>query len=735
MDRRQFVKISTMAGGGLLLSFNASVARASTATSKAPTGDDNVEFGDLLSISPSGDVRYQMIKHEMGQGVATAMAMVIAEELHADWERVIVQIPDTDMKKFQNDRNGGHDTGGSCTMIYQYDLLRKAGATARQMLIQAAAQTWKVPVSECRAEHHHVVHDKTRKRVGYGKLALAAAQLSPPADAPLRKEADFEIIGKAKSAKLIPGIVTGRATYGLDAKVPGMLYAVVARSPVFKGRIKSMNDTSARAIPGVRKIFTNTPIAGLQRDTPFMPHDLREGVVVVADSFWAAQQARNKLDITWDDGINGTRSTADFEALAEKRAATKTDPSAFIGDANAAANVARVKRTLRASYVFPHQLHNCMEPLNCTARATAEQCEIWVGSQAPNLIVTELQRVFSYREDQIAVHNHISGGGFGRRYYPDMAIEAAFISREAGGAPVKMVWTREDDHQANLGHLFQHMEYQAALDGDNNLYAWYEKEIRTYTWGAKYADPQLPGMAYQIPNVRYDFENMIDEELVHSSAWRGVTGHGRFYSECFVDEIAAALDKDPFQFRLELLKDGRDVEVGDMYPVSGSRLLRVLKLAAEKSGWGKKKGAGHGMGMAVCPYGNSYVAAVAEVVVAEGKLNIVKMTISVDCGKVINPSGVEQQITGGIVWSLTALLYGGLPIRNGRAVHSNFHQNKLLRMRECPPIEVHLVDTDDDRPWGVGEISSPLGVPSVLNAIYAATGKRIRRVPIDLSSL
>ncbi|MEJ1241684.1 molybdopterin cofactor-binding domain-containing protein [Chryseolinea sp. T2] len=744
MNRRQFVQASVLTGGGLLLTFHQSAAQMLTAGRPSNGGDHTKQvndsaMGDLLSISADGRVRYQFIKHEMGQGVSTAMAMIIAEELCADWEKVSIDLPDTNMKKFQNDRNGGHDTGGSCTIIYQYDVLRKAGATARQMLIAAAAARWKVTPDACYAEGHQVINRNTRASLGFGALAGEASNFAPsPSESiGLKEERKFNLIGQSKSAKVIPDIVTGRATYGLDVKVAGMLIAVVERCPVFRGKIKSYDASEAMAVKGVRHIFTNQQVAGLQRETPFMPHDIREGVVVVADSFWAAQQARSKLRIVWDEGANGSKSSADFERLAALRAINKTSPTAFIGDADAGSNMAHVKRTIRASYVFPHQLHNCMEPLNCTAKVSNNKCEIWIGSQAPNLIVTELQRVFGFNDSDIIVHNHVSGGGFGRRYYPDMAIEAAFISRESGGAPVKMIWTREDDHLFNLAHLFQHMEYQASVDQQDQLYAWYEKEIRTYTWGAKYADPQLPFMAYEIPNIRYDFEQMIDDELVHSSAWRGVVGHGRFYSECFVDEVAAAMGKDPYTFRRELLRNKRDVQVGDIYPVSGSRTLRVLDLAVEKSGWLKMHsssdtGGTKGMGMAVCPYGNSYVAVVAEVTVKDQQLRIDRMTVAVDCGLVINPSGVANQISGGIVWSLTALLYGGLPIVDGRAVYRNFHQNKLLRMRECPPIDVHFVETNDTRPWGVGEISSPMGVPAVLNAIYAATGRRIRKVPIDM---
>jgi isoquinoline 1-oxidoreductase beta subunit len=329
------------------------------------------------------------------------------------------------------------------------------------------------------------------------------------------------------------------------------------------------------------------------------------------------------------------------------------------------------------------------------------------------------------------VHLLPSGGGFGRRYYPDFAVEAAFISRAAGNIPVKMLWTREDDQTVNLVHHFQHLEYQAALDAGNQLHAWYEKELRTYTWGARNADPALPLMAYDIPNLRYDFEDLIDHELMQSSAWRGVVMHGRCFSECFIDEIAAELKRDPLEFRLSMLKPGRDVYIDPALTISSDRMRRVLELATSRAGWGKKLEQGRGMGICLSPYSNTCVAAVAEVTVLEGKLTIERVTVAVDCGRLINPLGAANQIEGGIVWSLTGLLYGGVPIKNGRAVNSTFAQNKLLRMHECPQIDVHFAGVDAERPWGIGEISTPVGAPAVLNAIFAATGKRIRKLPIE----
>ncbi|KAA0992267.1 xanthine dehydrogenase family protein molybdopterin-binding subunit [Dyadobacter aurulentus] len=735
MQRRDFIRSAGVAGG-LLLSFQELMAGSWEAKLVAPgTVVPGTALGDFVRIDANGDVLFQFVKHEMGQGVATAMAQILADELCADWEKVRIAFPDADMQRYQNDRNGGHDTGGSCTIIYQWDLLRTAGATVKQMLIAAAARQWNTAPEQCYAEKHYVFQKNTAKKLAFGALALSAAKLPVPAKVELKKAIDFQIIGKSKPAKLVPKIVTGELKYGMDVKVPGMLYAVIARCPVFKGKLKSFDASEAMKIAGARDVFSTQPIAGLQLNAPYMPYDIREGVAVVADSFWAARQMQAKLIIQWDEGPNGKLSSPDFEEMAWARATHRTDPTGFIGDANAVADLNHVRKTVRASYVYPQQLHSCMEPLNCTAHMGEDGCEIWIGTQAPHLIDSEIRRVFGFSQDSVKIHLCPSGGGFGRRYYPDMAVEAAFVSRQAGNVPVKMIWTREDDHQANLAHLFQHMEYQAALDKDNNLYAWYEKEIRTYTWSARYMDPKLPSMAYAIPNVRYDFEDMIQQELVHSSAWRGVDGHGRFYGECFLDEVAAELKRDPLEFRLALLNGGKDTYVGDAIPVHGSRILRVLKLAAEKAKWGEPLPPGRGKGIAVSTFGYSYCAVIADVTMHENKLTINKMTIAIDCGKVINPSGVEQQMTGGIVWSLTALLYGGLPIKNGRAVHTNFHENKLLRMNECPPMEVHFVDTDEQRPGGVGEVSSPLGVPAVLNAIFAASGKRIRKIPLEMQGI
>jgi CO/xanthine dehydrogenase Mo-binding subunit len=534
--------------------------------------------------------------------------------------------------------------------------------------------------------------------------------------------------------KLVPDIVTGRMQYGIDVKVPGMLYALIERCPVFKGKIWRYDARAALKVPGVRQVFTTQPIAG-HHEPPYMPHDIREGVVVVAESFWAAKKGREALAVEWNEGDKARFSTSDFEKLAADRARDRGDPTGFIGAENAVSDLNKVRRTLRASYVYPHQLHSCMEPLNCTAFAKQNDVEIWCGSQAPNLIVAEVAKLLKLPPENVRVHLFPSGGGFGRRYYPDFAVEAAFISREAGNVPVKMMWTREDDQTCNFVNHFQHLEYQAAIDAANQLYAWYEKEIRTYTWGQHYAGPELPQMAYDIPNLRYDFEDLNDEELIQSSAWRGVVSHGRCLSECFIDEIAADLKLDPLAFRLSLLTKGREAQVGETTKLSSDRFRRVLELAATKAGWGKKLPKGSGLGLCLSPYAQTCVACIAEVSVNDGALKVNRITVAVDCGRLINPLGAANQVEGGIVWSLTGMLYGGVPIKNGRVQHRNWADNKLLRMNECPDIEVHFAGTDAERPWGIGEVSTPVAAPAVLNAIFAATGQRIRKLPLEGQTL
>lgn len=732
MNRRHFIRVVPLAGGGLMLGLS-SIAKAFAPTGSSGVNDDTAgTLGDFLSVQTNGDVIFNFTKHEMGQGVCTSLAMVIAEELCADFQKIKVTFPSADPVKY-NEANGTHGTGGSSTVISMTPILRKAGATARTMLIQAAAARWNTTPDNCYAEHHFIINRLTKQRAGFGELAVQAGKLAAPASVTLKDRKDFTIIGKPQTAKTLPALVTGQHHYGIDTKTTGMLYALVARCPVFRGKVKSYNAAKTLAVKGVKKVVATSVVAGVQG--PVYPYDIREGIAVIADSYWAAHKGRAALSVTWDEGVHAKASTEDFAALMKQRGEQRMDPSGYIGDENAIADITHVKQTLRAGYVFPYMVHSLMEPLNCTAHFKGDSCELWLGTQWPEYITDEINRIFGIAKEKVQIHLFPSGGGYGRRAFPDAAIEALCISKEAGNIPVKVMWTREDDHQTNAVHCYQRMDYQAGWDENNQLYAWYEKECRTYMWDRTYPATELTSFGYNIPNIRYDLENMTNESILQSTAWRSVMVNGWALSECFIDEVAAALKKDPYEFRLSLLKEGREANVGHAEKISNSRMIGVLQLAKEKSDWGRPLPKGQGRGIAVYPYGNSYCAIVATVTVLDNKIKVNSVTCAVDCGMVVNPSGAKNQIEGGVVWGLSALLYGGVNVRNGRVAASNFHQHKLVRINECPDIEVHFVAARDDQPWGLGELANPVTVPAVLNAIYAATGKRIRTLPCNLNEV
>jgi isoquinoline 1-oxidoreductase subunit beta len=731
MDRRAFIKISSLATGGLLLSFPSIASANVDSTSTASIGDTSA-LGNFLKIDLQGNILFQLTKHEMGQGVSTSLAMILAEELDADWENVKIEFIVANLTVHQNAANGGYGTGGSTTVLDMYPILRKAGATARALLIESAADVWKVSPESCSAEKSKVIHTATQREFSYGELADAASKRSLPQNVVLKNDTQFSIVGKSVNGKLIPAIVTGKNNYGIDAQIPGMLYAVVARSPVYHGKIKSIDDSQTRKVKGVRSVVTTKAVAGTKGHFMF---DIREGVAVVADSFWAAQKGREALRIEWENPAGVANSIEAFEKNTARKASVRIDPTGFIGNENAMADLSKVKSTHRATYIYPYQLHSPMEPLNCTAHFKGDSCDVHIGAQAPHYVIRNIMSHFQLAQDKINVQLYPSGGGFGRRWYPDAALEALCISKGIGNLPVKMIWTREDDQTTNLAHCYVHSNYLATIDKQDTLHSWYQKELRTYTWGSEVANPELTWIGYDIPNIRYDFENLLEDSLVQSCAWRSVVANAwAFGQESFIDELAHTLKKDPLEFRLSLLKKGREALVGHSHTVSNDRLIRVLSLASEKAEWGRSMPSGRGLGIAAYPYmhGNSYCAMVAEVTVTDDKLKIDKITCAVDCGRVINHSGVKNQIEGGVIWGLTAMLYGGVNIQDGKAVNTNFHQNKILRMDECPVIEIFFVDSDEKNPFGVGELAPPVTIPAVLNAVFAASQKRIRKLPVKL---
>jgi isoquinoline 1-oxidoreductase subunit beta len=726
MDRRDFLRITTLTGGGIAIGLSGFSNTLNNSIQEA-------DLGAFLKILPNNQVLFNLTKHEMGQGVSTSLAMMIADEIGADWNNVIIKQADVNLEKFS--KQGGYGTGGSTTMSDMWDYLREAGATAKHILINTLCENQKLIPEDILVEKSFVIDKKTNKKWGFGEIIgmKIITELPKSTAISLKKKADFNIIGKPISSQNIDQIVDGSLKYGLDFKIEGMLYAVVARCPVYRGSLKSYDKTSILQKKGVKSVFSTKDIAGIKGHYWY---DIREGVAIVADSFWTAKVARGILKVQWETGEKGKLSNEDFEKIIDKKISQHYEPTGFTGNDNAIVDMKNAKQMLRASYIYPYQLHSQMEPLNCTAHFKGDSIEIWCGSQAPDYLAREISKVFKIPLDKIIVHTFPSGGGFGRRYYPDVAVEAVFISKNAGNKPVKLIWTREDDQQANMVHPYTQNNYQAAINEQGELTAWYQKEIRSYTWGSKFADPELSWIGYNIPNIRYDFIPSMEESLAQSCAWRAVLANAwAFGQECFIDEIAHKLKKDPYEFRISLLKENNNVNVGHGYPLSSQRLIDVLKLVHDKSNWGKKLQSNTGQGIAAYPYmhGNSYCAMVAEVKVDSKKIKVQRVICAVDCGLVVNPSGVKKQIEGGILWGLSALFYGGVEFKNGVIQNNNFLNNKLLRMIDTPQIEVHIIESSIEKPNGIGELAPPCIVPAVINAIFSATGNRNRSLPIAIS--
>src|SRR5580692_835324 len=709
-SRREFLKSSAAGSAGLLLAFHwPSFARAATAEND--TDDNAGEPNAFITIDPNGQIRLVITRSEMGQGVRTSLAMILAEELDADWSRVQIGQGDCDPKY------GDMTTGGSMSIRSTWGPLRKAGASARDMLLTAAAQTWNVPKGECSTTGHNmVVHAKTGQELTYGALAAKAAVLPVPKDVPLKDSKDYRIVGTKRARVDGQHIVIGEAHYGIDTKVPGMLYAVVARPTVFGGKVKKFDATKALEVPGVKKAFEVSAVEmpslfGEERKPDSgHQHYLWGGVAVIADSTWQAIAGRRALTIEWDNGPGADESTEKQRAKLAELLKTSGKELKKIGDPDAA--IGSAAKTVEAEYETPFLAHMTMEPVNCTASVRDGKCEVWAPTQNPNALATALASVLSFPQSALTIHITLIGGGFGRRLCIDYGVEAALISR-AAGAPVKVIWTRDDDIRHDYYRPISRHQLRAEIDG-----------------------PGLPGGT--VPNY------LLQQSFLHTAVprgyWRAVDMNwNHFAVQCFMDEIAAATKKDPLALRRQLIASrqkpsGEADNEGDA-PVNVERLLAVLDLAAEKSGWGKPLPQGRGRGIAGLYGFGSYVAHVAEVTVAkDGTLHVDRVVVAVDCGQVINPDMVAAQVEGGVVFGLTSALYDEITIENGQVQQANFDTYPMLRIADMPKIEVHLVPSHE-APGGIGEPGVPSTAPAVANAIFAATGKRLRRLPFQTQEL
>jgi isoquinoline 1-oxidoreductase beta subunit len=704
-SRREFLLTGVSAGAGLTIAMQLGCSPAQ------PSGPVTTPFvpNAFLKVSTDGSVTVVCGFSEMGQGVLTAVPQLVAEELDVEWSSVSVEQAPAGEAYF-NPAFGIQGTGGSSMVRGSWTQLREAGAKGRAMLVAAAAARWGVSVDECRTEAGNVMRRGSRDRLSYGELAEEAALLPVPETVTLKDPTDFVILGKAVPRLDVPDKVTGKAGFGIDVQVPGMLVAVVARCPVFGGKAARWDEGAALAVPGVSRVVTIT-----------------SGLAVVADGYWAARKGRDALAVEWDEGPNAAQSSARISAELANLVRRKGIEVRREG----AGSAAQPGTTVEAVYEVPYLAHACMEPMNATAHVEADRVTFWGPIQfqaaAGNAFgggTREIAaRIGGVSTDQVTVHTTMLGGGFGRRFFLDFATEALECSK-ATGAPVKVVWSREDDVQ----HDFYRPASMAWFRGtvaDGAPVSWVNRvACPAILPGAPGAldDSSVEGLAnfpYTIPNVLVEGHNPALG--IPTGFWRSVgSSQNAFFSECFVDELSAAAGKDPFEFRRDLLQNA-------------PRHKRVLEIVAERAGWGTPLPEGRGRGIAVAESFGSFVAQVAEVSMNDGVPRVHRVVVAIDCGPIVNPDIIAAQMESGIVFGLTAALYGEIAIEGGRAVQANFDTYQMLRLQEMPVVEVHIVPSTDSQ-GGVGEPGTPPIAPAVVNAIAALTGERIRRLPIVRSA-
>jgi isoquinoline 1-oxidoreductase beta subunit len=713
INRRAFLKTGTAVGGGLVVALHLPGAGNGLFAQEPGKGVPIVPSA-YLQIAPNDIVTVVANHSEMGQGIYTSLAMLLNEELEADWAKVRVESAPVDAV-YNNLFFGIQGTGGSTTVASEWERFRKIGAAARLMLVQAAAERWNVKPTDCRVEKGVVIHGAGSQRATYGSLADAASKLPVPSEIALKGEAQFTLIGKPTRRLDTPSKTDGSAQFGLDVRLPGMLTAVVERPPVFGGKVVHFDASETQKVPGVKAVA-----------------QVPSGVAVIAEGFWAAKSGREKLKVTWEEGENAKLST---EQMRTDFAALSASPGALAkktGDPAAA--LASAAKTIRAQYDVPYLSHAMMEPLNCVVDLKSDHCEIWTGTQFQTVDRANAAKVAGLPPEKVQIHTMLLGGGFGRRANPasDFVVEAMHVAK-AAKAPVKVVWTREDDLRGGWYRPMWYDRFAAGLDAQGNPVAWTHTIVgQSIMQGTPFesfikdgVDPaSVEGAAdllYGIPNLQVDLHS--PKIGVPVLWWRSVGhSHTGFSVEAFFDEVAHAGGKDPYELRRKLL--------------SGQpRMLAALNLAAQKAGWGKPLPAGRGRGMATRFSFNSYVAQVVEASVEkDGTPRVHRVVCVVDCGRVVNPEGVKAQVEGAVIFGLTAALNTEITFKNGRVQQSNFDDYPMVRMNEAPEIEVHIVPSEQP-PTGVGEPGVPPVAPALANALFTVTGRRIRRLPIRSSDV
>jgi isoquinoline 1-oxidoreductase subunit beta len=688
--------------------------RLPLARSDVAAADDGFVPNAFVRIGTDGQVILTMPYVEMGQGTYTSIPMLIAEELEVDLSQVRLEHAPPDEKRYGNPLLGGlQATGNSNAVRASWQPMRQAGATARTMLIVAAARRWNVGPASCRAETGEVLHVTTGKRLKYGELAAAAAEVPIPDNVALKQPKDFKLIGTRAKRLDTPAKVNGTAVYGIDVRPPNVKIATLAQSPAFGGRVKSVDDTAARAVKGVRQIVR-----------------LDDAVAVVADHMGAAKKGLAALAIEWDDGPHAELSTKN---IVDELAQATLNPGVVaetIGDVGGA--MARATTKVDATYQVPFLAHATMEPMNCTAHVRQDSCEIWVGTQALARAHAAAAKAAGLPLDKVVVHNHLIGGGFGRRLDVDGVVRTVQIAQQVEG-PVKVVWTREEDIQHDMYRPYWFDRMSAGLDDKGVPIAWTHRFAGSSVlarWAPPFfnigLDPDTTegaiDLVYGLPNMHVDYVR-VEPPGIPTAFWRSVgPSHTVFVVESFIDELAAAAKQDPVAYRLALL---------DKTP----RAKAVFALVAEKAGWGQSLPERVGRGVSLQFVFATYMALVAEVEVSkDGAVRVRRVVCAVDCGTIVNPDTVQAQIQSAIIFGITAALHGQITLKNGRVEQGNFDSYQMLRIDEAPAIDVHIVQSSES-PGGMGECGTSAIVPAVANAIFAATGKRLRKMPVDATAL